>query len=62
MLRDIVQKAAVAVVAAVKGPAEEPKRSRDPFYSDLERRAEVNASSRRARRRWLPRRRGGWCR
>ena len=62
MLKDIVQKAAVAVVAAVMGPAAEPERPRDPWYRDDERKAEVNAASTSGLQRWVSRRRGRWIR
>jgi hypothetical protein len=50
-----IQKAAAAVARKVSPPA--PVRSRDPWYSDAERKAEINADTR-----WLSRRRGGWLR
>jgi len=69
--RKTVRKAANAVVQAI---ASDPAKPRNPFFSDDERRAEVNArgAARRAERedavdamfgrsRWIPRRRG-WLR
>jgi hypothetical protein len=56
-------RAPVKTVAGVrkKLKPEEPRpRSRDPWYSDLERRAEINARSD-ERRSWIPRR-PGWLR
>lgn len=62
---DVLGSGARKVVAAVagaaraaRGPAAAP-RARDPFYSDLERREEINE---RGQARWLARRRGGWLR
>jgi hypothetical protein len=51
-----VRKVAAAVVKAV---TPEPRRSRDPWYYDDERKAEVNA---RGESRWLGLRRRGWLR
>jgi hypothetical protein len=66
MMKALIAAARGAVAApvtklakAVKG--EEPARSRDPWYSDLERRAEINARSSDSRRSWIPRR-PGWLR
>lgn len=50
-----LQKAVAAVVKAVT-PA--PVRRRDPWYSDDERKAEINDGG----GRWLGPRRGGWLR
>lgn len=55
-----IKKAAAAVVNAVMQPA--VRRSRDPFYNDLARRAEINAHSGRRLSPWLGPRRGGWLR
>lgn len=51
-----IQKAAAAVAKAVR-PAAGAISSRDPWYRDDERKAEVGASER-----WLARRPGGWLR
>jgi hypothetical protein len=50
-------KTTAAVLKTLK-PAEQP-RSRDPWYSDLERQAEINARASGDGRSWIPRR-PGW--
>ena len=50
MLKDIVQKLVAPITGAVKAAV---RRSRDPWYSDDERKREINA---RAGGRWIPRR------
>jgi hypothetical protein len=55
--RKTVQKAAAAVGGAVA--AMSPKKPRDPFNFDDERKAEINA---RGLHRWLGPRRKGWLR
>jgi hypothetical protein len=50
-----IQKAAAAVARKVSPPA--PMRSRDPWYRDDERKAEINEDTR-----WLGPRPNGWLR
>jgi hypothetical protein len=51
-----IQQAAAAVVRKVS-PTPPPARSRDPWYTDDERKAEINADTR-----WLGPRPSGWLR